>query len=308
MLIYEEHEQKSSDKFGVSLIKLASSISTVREHGAVDFKRLYSSKLSDDFKYPKGIVRETIDFMNIKVESIRKKNALDKYAIIHLHGGAYVLDFNDTYRRVAKKYLSLHQDLTVFSLIYSLAPKHPFPAALDESVGFYKYLLEKGFKSENIIIVGDSAGGGLAIATALFLRDSAIPLPKALITMSPWTNLAMNGKSHIENRHLDPLFGEGTKPLNVLAYTRRHSLTNPYISPKYGDYTSFTDMLMFVGGNELILSDTLDVADAAKDTNEVIVHNFLGMFHVFPLGFNKMHSSKTAWNIIKKYILEKLRG
>ena len=126
--------------------------------------------------------------------------------------------------------------------------------------------------------------------------------------MSPWTNLAMNGKSHTDNYNRDPLFGEGTKPLNVNAYVRRHEITTPYISPKYGDFKEFTDMLMFVGGDELILSDTLDVAEKAKKNNEVIVHNFLGMFHVFPLGFNMMASAKKAWELIGEYLNTKMKG
>ncbi len=308
MLIYNEHKQKASDKFGVEMIKLASRINEVREHGIVDFKHLYSSKLSDNYQYHKSIVREDIDFMNIKIESIYKLDSKKKYAIIHLHGGGYVMDFNDTYRKVAKKYLSLRKDCVVYSLIYSLAPKHPYPTALNETTEFYKYLLGKGFNSTNIVIVGDSAGGGLAIATTLYLRDNNLPLPKALITMSPWTNLAMDGKSHTENWYVDPLFGEGAKPLNIKAYTRRNDLREPYISPKYGDFHKFTDMLMFVGGNEIIKSDTIDVAEAAKENNEVIVHNFLGMFHVFPLGFNIMNSSRKAWKIIGNYLNEKLRG
>lgn len=308
MLQYQEHDQRASDKLGVKLIKIATKLENVKERGVVNFKGLYSSELSNNYKYPNGIEYEILDVDGLKVETINKKDSTNQYALIQLHGGAYVLDFNDTYRYMALKYLHSIDKLKVFSPIYSLAPKNPYPAALDESVAVYKYLLNQGFKPENIIIAGDSAGGGLALATTLFLRDHGLPLPKALITMSAWTNLAMNGKSHDFNKQVDPMFGEGTKPLNVKAYVRRNDVTNPYISPRYGDYRKFTNILMFVGGDELILSDTLDVAEAAKDTNDVRVHNFLGMFHVFPVGFNKLSSSRRAWRIIKEYINEKLRG
>lgn len=283
-------------------------MNNVKEHGVVDFKSIYTSKLSPDYRYPRNILREDLNLDGLVVETIQRKNTDPKYALVHLHGGAYVLDFNDTYRKVALTYLNSKKDMKVFSPIYSLAPKHPFPAALEEVVRLYNYLLEKGYPAEKIVFAGDSAGGGLAIATSLYLRDHGFPLPKALIVMSPWTNLAMNGESHQRNKYIDPLFGEGTKPLNVHAYVRRNDVTNPYISPKYGDFTRFTDMLMFVGGDELIESDTLDVAEAAKENNEVYVHDFDGMFHVFPLAFNMMHSSKTAWKLIREYLNEKLRG
>ncbi|MCK5731942.1 MAG: alpha/beta hydrolase fold domain-containing protein, partial [Tenericutes bacterium] len=199
-------------------------------------------------------------------------------------------------------------NLKVVSPIYSLAPEKPFPNAFNEVITLYKHLLKQGYKSENIIIAGDSAGGGLAIAVSHYLRDNAIPLPKALITMSAWTNLAMNGESHESNKYIDPMFGVGSEPLDINAYVREHDVLNPYISPLYGNYDQFTDMLMFVGGAEIILSDTLDVAEEAKANNEVFVHNFLGMFHVFPFGYRKMASSKKAWEIIQNYINVKLEG
>ncbi len=307
MLHYYEHSQKRSDKVGVWLIKRASLINNVREHGVVDFKGMYTSVLSPDYKFPSSVIREDLELEGTIVESIRKKQE-KKYALIHLHGGAYVLGYNDTYRKMALRYLDSDEDLTVYSLLYSLAPKHPYPTALEETVRLYNHLLAIGHKPEDILFAGDSAGGGLAIATTLYLRDNNIPLPKALITMSPWTNLAMNGESHEANKYIDPLFGEGSKPLNVKAYSRRESVLNPYISPKYGDFSRFTSLLMFVGGDELIKSDTIDVAEAAKANNEVIVHNFLGMFHVFPLAFDKMSSSREAWKIIREYINNKLRG
>lgn len=308
MLILYNHRQKISDKFGVSIMTFASKLNVVKERKDVKFKMLFTNTLSENYRFPPQIVEETLDLEGLKVECIEYKKSTPLYALIHLHGGAYVLDYNDTYRKVAKKYLSLKSDLKVFSPIYSLAPRKPFPNALNEVVRLYQYILAQGYDANHIVIAGDSAGGGLAIATTLYLRDHQIPLPKALITMSAWTNLAMNGKSHKENREIDPLFGEGSKPLNVKAYTKNFDVEDPYISPRYGDYSVFTDMLMFVGGDELIESDTLDVAEKAKENNEVIVHDFEGMFHVFPLGFNLMASSREAWKIIEEYLNKKLRG
>ena len=307
MLKYNVHEQSMSDKFGVWMMQQASKLQAVQEHGIVNFKFLYSSKLSKKHNYPKNITFKKLNLKGLVVERIAYKDEEQEFALIQLHGGAYVLGYNDTYRKVAKTYLDCVKGLAVYSPLYSLAPKHPYPAALNETVRLYQYLLDQGYTNDKIIIAGDSAGGGLSIATSLYLRDHSIPLPKALITMSPWTNLAMNGESHEKNKKVDPLFGEGSKPLDVDAYVKNNDVTNPYISPKYGNFDEFTDMLMFVGGDELILSDTLDVAELAKEHNEVEVHNFTGMFHVFPLAFKKISSSRTAWEIIEKYLNKKLR-
>lgn len=307
MLILKQYEQHRSDKFAVKLMERAQKLEMVKQHKEVNFKHFYVSKLSEEYRYSRKILFETIHLDGLTVECISKKNEESTFALIQLHGGAYIYEYNDTYRKSAKWYLERKKNLKVFSPIYSLAPKKPYPYALHEVVRLYEYILKQGFKPEHIIIAGDSAGGGLAIASTLYLRDHDIPLPKALITMSAWTNLAMNGESHEKNKYVDPMFGVGSVPLDVDAYVGKHDVTNPYISPKYGDFKKFTDMLMFVGGNEIIESDTLDVANLAKENHEVCVHDFIGMFHVFPFGFNKMSSSKKAWEIIFDYMNEKLK-
>ena len=308
MLIYKEYKQKSSDKFGVKLMTAAQKIEVVRNREDVDFKFIYTSNLSENYSYPRKILFETFEVNGVTVESICRKKEEIKYAIIHLHGGAYIFDYNDAYRKNALKYLECIKNSKIYSPLYSLAPQKPFPHAFNEVIDLYKYILNEGFNSKNVIIVGDSAGGGLAIAVTLYLRDNNIPLPRALITMSAWTNLGMDGESHKKNKKVDPMFGEGSKPLDVKAYVNDNDIKNPYISPRYGNFDKFTDMLMFVGGDEMILSDTIDVANLAKKNNEVYVHNFLGMFHVFPFGYRKMASSRKSWKIIKEYINNKFKG
>jgi acetyl esterase/lipase len=307
MLIHKSYEQKPSDKLAVKLIKKAQRISFVRNREDFNIKFIYSAGLSKNYHYPRDIIHEIIDLEGLKVECISTSKDQLKFALVHLHGGAYVNGFNDTYRKVARKYLRCKENFKVFSARYSLAPEKPFPHAFNEAIYLYKHLLKIGYKPENIMLAGDSAGGGLALAVALYLRDNSIALPKAIITISAWTNLGMDGESHERNKYVDPMFGVGSVPLDVKAYTQDSDLRNPYISPKYGDFTEFTDLCMFVGGNEIIESDTLDIAAKAKATNEVYVHDFLGMFHAFPFGFNMMASSKKAWKIIKDYINDKLR-
>lgn len=308
MLDYKEYNQSISDRFGVCLMKFANRFEVIRERTNINLKAFYTNKLSENYRYHRSILYQQFDIDGLAVEAIQRKNEEAKYVLIQLHGGAYVLGFNDTYRKVAQKYLSLVHQLKVFSLRYSLAPKHPFPTALHESVKLYQYILNQGFAPENIIIAGDSAGGGLTIATALYLRDHQLPLPKAIVTMSAWTNLAMDGESHQTNKHCDPMFGVGSIPLDVKAYTNGQDVRHPYISPKYANFHDFPEMLMFVGGNELIESDTMDVAEKAQHHTKVTVRKHLGMFHVYPLGFNKMKSSREAWRIIEKYLNDQLRG
>jgi len=300
---YYYHKQKCSDKFGVSLVRFGFKFKAARERYNFKFRYIFTNTLSDNYKYSKDIDFQTISVGDASVETINYKNQEIKYALIHLHGGAYVSGYNDTYRKVAKKYLGSNHNLKVYSLDYSLAPIHPFPKALNETIDLYRYLLEIGFSSQNVIIAGDSAGGGLSLALGLALKDQKIDLPKAMVVMSPWTDLAETGRSYRENKDKDPFFGKGTLPLDKVAYAGDNSLKHPYISPKYGNFTNFSNLLMIVGSDELILSDTLDIG---LELPNAIIHSFEGMFHVFPLGFNKMASSRTAWKIIYKYINQQL--
>jgi len=303
MTKYVFHKQKLSDKFGVGLVKFAFKFKAARERYNFKFKVVFTNTLSNDYSYGKNIDYQFIDINGTKTETIYFKNKENKFALIQLHGGAYVSGYNDTYRKVAKKYLKSNENLKIFSLCYSLAPEYPYPKALEEAIDLYQYILKEGFKPNNIIIAGDSAGGGLTLALGLALKDKSIPLPKAMITMSPWTDFAAEGESYEKNKDKDPFFGKGTAPLAKTDYAPETEFKNPYVSPKYGNFTDFCDLLMFVGGHELIESDTLDLAEKAKNAT---VHDFEGMFHVFPLGFNKMASSRSAWRIIYEFINEKL--
>jgi acetyl esterase/lipase len=303
MARYIFHKQKLSDKFGVCLVKFGFKFKAARERYNFKFKYIFTNILSKHYSYGRKIDYQFIDIDGVKTETVFYKNEEQKYALIQLHGGAYVSGYNDTYRKVAKKYLKSNRNLKVFSLCYSLAPENPFPKALEESIALYQYLLANGYKPENIIVAGDSAGGGLTLAMGLALKDKQITLPKAMVTMSAWTDLADEGISYQKNLDKDPFFGKGTKPLDKKAYTGNNDLRHPYISPKYGEYICFSDLLMFVGSHELIESDTLDLAEKVENAE---VHNYEGMFHVFPLGFNKMASSRSAWRIIYDFINKQL--
>lgn len=299
------HKQKPSDKLGVCLVRFAFRFKAARERYNFKFKYFFTNTLSKNYRYGRKITYSFIDVGGAKSETVYYADQKPEFALIHLHGGAYVSGYNDSYRKVAKKYLMTNKKLKIYSLCYSLAPENPFPIALHEAVELYKHLLGSGFSEKKIIVAGDSAGGGLALALGQILKDKKIVLPKAIITMSAWTDFAEEGESYIKNKEKDPFFGKGTVPLDKEAYAQGHDYRNPYISPKYGCYDDFSDLLMFVGSHELIESDTIDLASKVENA---IVHNFEGMFHVFPLGLRKMASSRAAWRIIDDFINKQFRS
>ncbi|MGM0495742.1 MAG: alpha/beta hydrolase [Bacillota bacterium] len=293
---YYFHKHKIDDLFGISLVKLGLKIKHFLSKKNIDND--FYEKLSKNYRYPKNIDFNQEYLDKLLVETINYKDYDTKYCLIQLHGGAYIYEFNDNYRRMAKRYLKTNKHLKIYSPYYSLAPNHPFPQALNEVCMLYENLLKK-YPPENIIIAGDSAGGGLALALGYEIYDRSLPAPQAIITMSAWTDFAAEGNSYEINKYKDMFFGVGKVKLNKTAYSMNHSFYHEKISPKYGDYKKLPKLLMFVGGHELIESDTLDIG---LEHDLAIVHVFSKMFHVFPMGFNFMSASRKAWVIIEEFI------
>ena len=245
------------------------------------------NQLNDNWTLPEDYSLEIIEVDGITMEWVKAKGTKPEKAILQLHGGAYSRSLEDngtTYRRAAVQYAKL-SGAGVLTVDYRVAPKHPFPAALEDAVLAYKWLLEQGYLPEHIIIAGDSAGGGLTLATALYLRDNDMPMPAALITMSAWTNLNYKRK---------------TPP-----YVGNNRADNPYISPIYGEYDGFPPMLMQVGGDEMLLNDTIKVAQKAKEAGvEVRQTTYPGMFHVFQMLFPELPDANEAWDEVEAFIKE----
>lgn len=228
----------------------------------------------------------------------------EKGIILQLHGGGYNFDMNNSYRDMAAQYIEVSGGMDVLTIDYRVAPAHPYPAALEDAIESYQWILEQGYESNNILVAGDSAGGGLGLALCLYLRDHNMPMPGSIITMSAWTDLTCTGESYEKNFDIDPVFG-GTRDSLVFhnEYYRNDSPENPYISPVFGEYHGFPSMLMQVGECEMLLSDTVTVAEKAKAAGvEVTVHIYPGMFHIFQKGMNMYPESKAAWEEVEKFI------
>jgi monoterpene epsilon-lactone hydrolase len=248
-------------------------------------------ELNSHWKLPEDYALNFIEINGLKMEWVQKKDGAPDRAILQLHGGAYTRSLGEngtTYRRAAVQYSRLSGG-GVLTVDYRVAPEHPYPAALEDALCAYQWLLEQGFTPERIIIAGDSAGGGLALATTLYLRDHGLPLPAALITMSPWTNLQ---------------YRLWTPP-----YVGDNSANDPYISPFFGEYDGFPPMLMQVGGDEVLLNDTLQVAQKAQDAGVVVrQRTYPGMFHVFQMLFPELPDANEAWDEVEEFMEEVFAG
>lgn len=261
--------------------------------------------IPSNWEAPEGYELVNLTVHDVPVEHLIPENKNGK-AILHLHGGGYVIGLIDIYRDTAVQYSKMAGGAEVFSVEYRLAPEHKAPAAMEDAVYTYYYLLEQGYKSEDILLIGDSAGGNLALATTLYLKDRKRDLPKGVIAISPWTDIETTVPSREENKYNDILLGiEGCSLYNDVmdsTYFSGTDLKNPYISPVYGDYTGFPSLLIQVGSYDLLRDDSIAVVKAAREAGVNVWYTmYEGTSHDFQITLPMMEESQKAWEEMKLF-------
>ena len=229
------------------------------------------------WKCPDMFTMTTIEMEHFTMEWLElKENPNKQKVILQLHGGGYIGAMRNAYRMFAGLYNEVSKGMSVLTIDYRVAPENPYPAALEDAVSAYQWLLDQGWFAEDIIVAGDSAGGGLAMALCHYLKDYGIQLPCGIVAMSPWTDLMASGESY---------------PMDA------------YISPLYGDFRGFPPMLIQVGSYEMLLSDSVSVASKARHQGvKVRLSIYDGMFHIFQMAAKMLPESRKAWAEIGKFI------
>jgi acetyl esterase/lipase len=206
---------------------------------------------------------------------------VDRATLLYLHGGAYLAGSPATHRHFTSR-LTWAAHSRTFVPAYRLAPDHPFPAAVDDAEAVYRALLDGGTDPARIVLSGDSAGGGLACALLLRIRDCGLTPPAGAVLFSPYTDLEHLGASFVRNAATDyiPIVGE-IRP--NLEYLGAADPRDPLASPLHGDFTGAPPLLVFAGGLEMVLDDSVRLADKARrDGVDVDLHIEPDMFHVWP--------------------------
>lgn len=264
--------------------------------------RARHAKLIQNFVRPaSGVEITPVEAGAVQAEWIEPAGAQFHRVIIYLHGGGYVSDSLAAYRNLVAR-LATAANARALLVDYRVAPEHVFPAALEDALGAYKWLLLQGFDPSGIVLAGDGSGGGMAIAAALALRDNKAPLPGAIVALSPWTDLALSGRTLIRNAEKDKLLS-----LELLAYCAQHYLrgalpTSPLASPLYGNLAGLPPMLIHAGANEILRDDATRIADKGHRAGvDVSVEVFDGMPHVFQL-FEKIPEAEASLSRIGSFI------
>ena len=220
----------------------------------------------------------------------------------YLHGGGYAMGSIHTHKSLIAQ-IAREGRVKAMAIDYRLAPENTFPAALDDALAGYLWLLDQGYKPENIVIAGDSAGGGLTLATLHNIKAKGYSMPACAVCLSPWTDLAGTGESMETKAKEDPLLLPDEIIRWGAMYVGEHEVTHPLISPLYGDLDGFPPLLIQVGTAEIILDDSLRFAEKAKAAGvDVLLDVWDDMPHVWQFYWRYLPEGKKAIRKLGTYI------
>ncbi|MBT8091872.1 MAG: alpha/beta hydrolase [Gammaproteobacteria bacterium] len=251
-----------------------------------------------------GVKVEPTEINGLYAEWLRPKKANSDGVLLYLHGGAYVLGSCSTHRKMVS-HIARAAGIKALLPEYRLAPEHKFPAAIEDAVGVYRALLASGVGAENIVIGGDSAGGGLTIATLLSLRHAGDPMPRAAILLSPFLDVTASGESAQTRADKDPWFHADDISAVVRNYCSEEEVRHPMVSPVFANVAGLPPTFIQVGDHEILLSDSTRFADNMREAGcDVEIEVWPEMWHVWQLFVGKMPESRQAIAKIANFIRE----
>ena len=255
-----------------------------RGHATFAEERAALDELAGNAPLPDGIGCEPVTAGGVPAAWIDAPGVRRDAVMLYLHGGAYCIGSILSHRAHVAR-LAEACGLRALLLDYRLAPEHPFPAAVEDAVAAYRWLLERGTSPRRLVVAGDSAGGGLTLATLVALRDRGVPLPAAGVCISPWTDLALSGATMESRAAVDPLCQRATLGRAAAAYLGARDARTPLASPLYADLHGLPPLLIHVGDAETLLDDATRLAERARaagvEVTSEVWDDMIHVFHVF---------------------------
>ena len=247
-------------------------IDVVREHLAklppsdsltIAERRAQYERAEKVFPTPPEIKVERVSAPATPAEWLRPPSAAPGRVVLYLHGGGYVIGSPRSHRHLAAAVAGAAA-ASALLLDYRLAPEHPYPAAVDDAVAAYRWLLDQGAAPGHVVVAGDSAGGGLTVATLLALREARVPLPAGGVCISPWVDLSCGGESYRTKAAVDPIVQRAGVDQMARAYLGDTPPRTPLASPLFADLGGLPPLLIHVGSDEVLLDDAVQLADRAR--------------------------------------------
>ena len=271
-------------------------------HPTVQDMRANFEQMSALFPVAADVKCEPLNAGGVKAEWVTAPGADPGRAVLYLHGGGYVIGSINTHRDLASR-ISRAAKARVLLIDYRLAPEHPFPAAVEDSVAAYRSMLASGLKASRIAVAGDSAGGGLTVATLVAIRDARLASPGAGVCLSPWTDLEGLGDSMKTKAPVDPMVQK-----DALVEMARHYLAGkdprtPLAAPLYADLAGLPPLLIQVGTAETLLDDSTRLAERARKAGvKVALEPWENMIHVFQVFAPMLEEAQQAIDKIGEFV------
>ena len=254
------------------------------------------------FPTPADVKVETVTAPERPAEWLRPPGIRTDAAVLYLHGGGYVIGSPRSHRHLAAA-IARAGGTAALLLDYRLAPEHPFPAALEDAVAAYEWLLARGIAPERIVVAGDSAGGGLTVATLLALRDRQLPRPGAGVCISPWVDLTCSGATYVTKAAVDPIVARESVTMMAQAYAGAGDPKGSLLSPLYADLRGLPPLLVQVGSDEVLLDDALGLGERARAAGvDVTVREWPAMIHVWHWFLPMLDEAEQAVGVIGKFV------
>lgn len=292
----EKIETEVADKKSQNLMNLIRRVHGMVENPDIEKHRQSQDHIGAILSSAKALNYREVDVDGMYGEWVSVNRAhMKKYVILHCHGGGYSTG-SSLYARTLTSKLAESTSMDVLCFDYRLAPEHPYPAATEDAMKAWNYLMLLGYGARDVVLTGDSAGGNLALVLTLKLKAEKRLLPRGIVLMSPWTDLTSSGRSFQTKAELDPVLNRPYIDRMVKAYAEGKNLEDAFISPLFGNFEGFPPTYIQVGENEILLSDSLRLHQVFIDANvSVKIDVWPGMWHVF-----QMSPLKTAYDAMEK--------
>jgi len=289
-------KKSSSEAVNQSMMTLIKKVHGMIENSDIEKHRHSQDQVGALLGNSKELLFKSVKIKEMDGEWISVNRAhMKKYVILYCHGGGYSTG-SSLYARTLTTKLASSTSMDVLSFDYRLAPENPYPAAVEDVMKAWDYLMLLGYGARDVIVAGDSAGGNLALTLVLKLKEQERLLPRGLVLMSPWTDLTSSGKSHVNRAEVDPVLNAEYLERMISGYARQEDLTSPFISPLFGDFKGFPPVYIQVGDNEVLLSDSVLLHKKLIQANvSAKIDIFKGMWHVF-----QMSPLKAAYDAMEK--------
>ena len=254
------------------------------------------------FPTPPDVKVERVNVPAAPAEWLRAPSAVPGRVVLYLHGGGYVIGSPRSHRHLAAA-IAGAAGASALLLDYRLAPEHPFPAAVEDATAAYRWLLDQATAPEHIVIAGDSAGGGLTVATVLALREARVPLPAGGVCISPWVDLTCSGASYATKAAADPIVRRAGVEEMARAYLGATPPRTPLASPLFADLRGLPPLLIHVGSDEVLLDDAVQLAERAKAAGvDATLEIYDRMIHVWHWFLPMLDEAQTAVEAIGRFV------